>query len=165
MQQFLFHLSQVTPRRNNLHLKKPNQQSNGSRSTAAPVACSTSAATAVTSTTTTASSRQQSHIFSGAELHELCILSFNETLVKLKNSPLASALTSVPFEAIFTKDHPIIVKKYRQFVHDHKTSPWKIDYTSKQSFRENHADALTAKSSLLMFLQSVYTPNRIRYER
>lgn len=122
----------MTPRRSNLQLKKNKHQSRSAPTNKVTVA---TAAAAVNQ------QPQKQHLLSHAELHDLCILSFNETLSKLKSSSQLSWLSSIPIDAIISKEYPVFLKEYKD--NKNKTSPWKIDYTAKESFRENDGSMLS----------------------
>lgn len=123
----------MTPRRSNLQLKKNKHQSR-----TAPTNKDVTVASAAIAVN---QQSQKQHLLSQAELHDLCILSFNETLGKLKSSPQLSWLTSMSIDAIISKEYPVFLKKYKD--NKNKTSPWKIDYTAKESFRENNSSMLS----------------------
>lgn len=123
----------MTPRRSNLQLKKNKHQSR--------TAPTNKEATVASALDVNQQSQQKQHLLSQAELHDLCILSFNETLGKLKSSPQLSWLSSIPIDAIISKEYPVILKKSQE--NKNKTSPWKIDYTAKESFRENDGSMIS----------------------
>lgn len=139
----------MTPRRSNLQLKKNKHQSRTSPTNKEVTVASSAAAVNQQS--------QKQHLLSQAELHDLCILSFNETLEKLKSSSQLSWLSSIPIDAIISKDYPVFLKKYK----DNKniTSPWKIDYTAKESFRENDSSRLS--HSMVNVLRNLCAANSL----
>lgn len=158
-QQLLFHLSQVTPRRNNLTINKRKQ-----RDGARPANESSAVASALD---TSISSKTKPCNLKPAQLHELCILSFNETLRNLKNSPQLAWLSSVPLETIISKDNSTVIRNIQQLFKDrNRQSPWKIDYTSRDSFCENRGErnipiAMLDQSSLSAnVLRSFYKRNK-----
>lgn len=100
-------------------------------------------------------------VHSQAALHELCILSFNETLTQFKNSPQKATLFSIPIEEIVSKEYPIFLRKYNESNKAIKSKPWKIDYTSKESFRENRGECeeSTLKFSVTNLLRNLCSPS------
>lgn len=132
-QQVLFHLSQFTPRRNNLPFKKQKHKN--------PVkqAISGNGITGESAIANDIVTLTQSDI-------ELCKISLLESLDKFKISPNASIL-NLTIESIIQKEYPFFVKKYNSLLKDDRSSPWKISYTSKNSFRENKEENIQTTNS------------------
>lgn len=110
-QQFLFHLSQISPRRNNITLKHTKQKKNSNLT-------------------------NNEVVLAHNNVDELCD-SLNETLRNLKSSPHVGIL-NVPVEAVLSKKLPYILKNYDNFLKDDKT--WKVSYVSSESFAKNRGE-------------------------
>lgn len=132
LQQFLFHLSQVKPRRAHVYHKKAKQQA-------------TAAAVQTTAALQSATGRasEKPKVFNASELNELCAQSFNEAIINLKQSPTWMRLSSLSLDHLFTKKHPIVIRNNQKINSPLQSNPWAISYKSESSFRENrgeHAD-------------------------
>lgn len=126
MQQFLFHLSQITPRRNNLNLKKHKHHKKSINQSTAEDAITLSVADI-----------------------KLCKQSLSESLRHFSQSPQASLL-DLTIEQIIRKENPFFfVKKCNSLIFDDKSSPWWLRhrYTSGSSFRENRGENLTSSNN------------------
>lgn len=110
-QQFLFHLSQISPRRNNITLKHTKQKKNSN----------------LTNNET---------VLSNSNVDELCA-SFNETLRNLKSSPHVDIL-DIPVHTVLSKKLPYILKNYDNLFKYDKT--WKVSYISAESFAKNRGE-------------------------
>lgn len=116
-QQFLFHLSQISPRRNNITLKHNKQKKNPNLNNEA--------------------------VLSHNNVDQLCD-SLNETLRNFQSSPQIGIL-DVPVEAVISKKLPYILKTYENLLKDDKT--WKVSYVSSESFAKNRGEPSGSISS------------------
>lgn len=129
MQQFLFYLSQITPRRNNLNLKK-----NKHKKSINPLPSSVKAEDAIQ--------------LSATDIN-LCKQSLSESLSNFSQSPQASLL-DLTIEQIIRKENKFFLsKKYNSLIHNDKLLPWWCQhrYTSGDSFRENRGENLSAANN------------------
>lgn len=109
-QQFLFHLSQISPRRNNITLKHNKQKKNPNLNNEV--------------------------VLSHNNVDQLCD-SLNETLNNFKSSPQIGIL-DVSVDAVISKKLPYILKTYDNLLKDDKT--WKVSYISSESFAKNRGE-------------------------
>lgn len=118
-QQFLFHLSQISPRRNNITLKHTKQQKNSNLT-------------------------NNEVVLSQNNIDELlCEVSLNEALQNLRSSPHASIL-DLPVDVLLSKKLPSILKNYDNLLKDDKT--WKVSYISSESFAKNRGEPSVSSS-------------------
>lgn len=109
-QQFLFHLSQISPRRNNITLKHHKQKKNPNLNNEV--------------------------VLSHNNVDQLCD-SLNETIKNFQSSPQIGIL-DVPVDAVVSKKLPYILKTYDNLLKDDNT--WKVSYISSESFAKNRGE-------------------------
>lgn len=109
-QQFLFHLSQISPRRNNITLKHNKQKKNPNLN--------------------------NEIVLSQSNVDQLCA-SLSETLKNFKTSPQIGIL-DVPVDAVVSKKLPYILRTYDSLLKDDKI--WKVSYVSSESFAKNRGE-------------------------
>ncbi len=109
-QQFLFHLSQISPRRNNITFKHNKQKTNPNLN--------------------------NEIVLSQSNVDQLCD-SLSETLKNFESSPQIGIL-NVPVDAVISKRLPYILKSYDNLLKDDRT--WKVSYVSSESFAKNRGE-------------------------
>lgn len=127
-QQFLFHLSQISPRRNNITLKHNKQKKN--------------------------SNLNNEVVLSHNNVDQLCD-SLNETLNNFKTSPQIGIL-DVSVDAVVSKKLPYILKSYDNLLKDDKI--WKVSYVSSESFAKNRGEPsglISCSSNLSELIRSL----------
>lgn len=148
MQQFLFYLSQFTPRRNNLNLKKHKQKK--STTNAGNTTCKSGDVISL----------------SLADIN-LCKQSLSESLSNFTQSPQASLL-DLSIEQIIRKENPFfLVGKTNSLVFDDKSSPWwcRHRYISGESFRDNRGENLTATNNNAVTIVGVALQSMLKINR
>lgn len=137
-QQFLFHLSQVKPRRVHICRKKTVKQNAATVQTTAALPPATGRES------------DQSKVFNARDLNEMCAQSFNEAIVNLKQSPTWMRLSSLSLDHLFTKKHPIIIRNNSQKLSGPMSTPWAVSYKSEGSFQENRGECTNGSSKFLL---------------
>lgn len=83
--------------------------------------------------------------FTPSDLHEQCLASFNETVDRLRNTPqLAKLVQSAGVEKLLQSLEQSAIPRSWTPVREHSSQkqrqPWKIDYKSAHTFRENRGE-------------------------
>lgn len=92
--------------------------------------------------------------FTPSELHDQCIASFNETVEHLRSTPQWSKLVDASaVQQLFEPNHPTLMsrplisgrfavdmQKGRRSSSLQNPTPWRIDYSSAATFRENRGE-------------------------
>lgn len=143
-------MSQITPRRNNLNLKKHKHKKTLTQQPSSVVG-----------------NKNEEVTLSATDI-DLCKQSLCESLGRFAQSPQASIL-NLSIEQIIQKEHKVFLrKKYNSLVFDEKSAPWwcRNRYTSGVSFRENRGENLTAPSetgTIVTVMQTFLNSNRQRH--